>query len=344
MILPFKRENIPLSLPNVSIVVIGRNEANNLDSTFQAIDDINYPRENYEVLYVDTQSTDNSLVIAKKYTDRVYEEKSRMPSAGLARNRGIIEAKYDIIHFLDGDIQIDKDYLKKAIRKIQEHGIDAVYGYLKENKQHGINEIMLSHWKNKTEGISNATGGGGTYLKNSLIEINGYDERILKGQETELGERFRSTGYNIYYLNVIMGIHNYGITCLSALLKKYFLDGKSKFVNYKISDTQNDFFKSNNNLLMKNVIEMFVWFIILSATFFLHWIIFPLFLVLYPVLIFIKYFFFRKIRNQEEILYFLIMNLAKPITFMGTIKAFFVYVSNRLHGKIIYPDKMLLLR
>jgi len=329
-------------LPNVSIVVIGLNEEKNLHNTFKEINNVDYPDDKYEIIYVDTGSTDNSVEIAKKYTNKVFLEKSNWPTPGLARNRGIVEAKYDIIHFIDGDIQIDVKYLKAAVQKLKQKNVDAVYGFLEELKPKGINKILLSHWKNKVEGYSNATGGGGTYKKDALLAINGYDERIKKGQETELGERFRKAGYNIYYMNIPMGVHDYGITNLSALLKKYFIDGKSKFVNYLISDTQNDFFKSNNNLLMKNVIEMFVWFIFLLASFFLHWLIFPLFLISYAVLIFIKYFFFRKIRNQKEILYFLIMNFAKPITFIGSVNAFFVYLFNHLQGEKAYPDKMLL--
>lgn len=320
-------------LSNVSFVVIGLNEEKNLHNTFKAIQKIDYPKNKYEIIYIDTGSIDKSLQIAKEYTKYTFVEKSNWPTPGLARNKGLIESKYEIIHFIDGDIQINKEYIKKALKRIRDDNIHAVYGYLEEENKVGINNILLSHWHHKKQGFVNATGGGGTYLKRPLQLVNGYDERIRKGQETELGERYRNAGYNIYYLNIPMGIHDYGINKFRGLLNIFILDGKSKFMNYLITDTQNDFLKKNNKQLMKNILEMFVWSIILLGSILLHWILFPIFLAIYPAIIFIKYFFFRKIKSKNEILYFLIMNLAKPFTFLGTVLAFFIYHSNRLLRK-----------
>src|SRR6056297_1611615 len=120
------------ALPPVSIVVIGRNESDNLDHTFHAIRSMNYPQPKLELIYVDTDSSDNSVEIASRYTDKVFEEHSVWPSSGLARNRGIKEASHEIIHFIDGDIAIDPDYLKNAVREISEPGVEAVTGYFTE--------------------------------------------------------------------------------------------------------------------------------------------------------------------------------------------------------------------
>ena len=99
--------------PQISIIVIGRNEEKNLNATFTAINNINYPKDKYEIIYVDTNSTDKSVEIANTYTDKVFVEKRKWSTPGLARNRGLIEAKYDIIHFIDGDLKLIK-IIKKS--------------------------------------------------------------------------------------------------------------------------------------------------------------------------------------------------------------------------------------
>ena len=58
-------------LPNVSIVVIGLNEENNLHNTFKAIHNIDYPKNKYEIIYIDTGSSDRSIEIARRYTKEI---------------------------------------------------------------------------------------------------------------------------------------------------------------------------------------------------------------------------------------------------------------------------------
>ena len=119
-----------MELPFVSIVVIGLNEEANLEDTFRAILDMDYPLNKIEVIYVDTGSHDRSVRIAREYANKVFIEEGAWPTSD-ARNRGIIEASYDIIHFIDGDISISGDYLKCAINRIQNGQADAVTGFFR---------------------------------------------------------------------------------------------------------------------------------------------------------------------------------------------------------------------
>lgn len=327
-------------LPCVSIVVIGLNEASNLKNTFNAIMNMNYPLDNIELIYVDSGSKDGSVKIAKQYTDKIYIEQSRLPSAGLVRNRGIIEAKFDIIHFIDGDIQIDPNYLRKAIAKIESDDIHAVYGYLVELKQGGINEILLSHWKDKKEGFSNGTGGGGTYRKKCLVEIDGYDERVIRGQERELGERFLNAGYKIWFINQKMGTHNYDVNNSLDYLKTIFIDGQAKLINYLIK-ADGLFFRQNNrklkSLVFQNLLMFFLFIIALIRK--------DLLIVIVPALIyfsflFIKYLFVRRLTDVKVLAYFILMNLTKTIAFAGMV----FFLIKYFFDKTLLKPKMVLNR
>jgi len=313
--------------PLISIVVIGMNEEKNLDTTFSAIQNMDYPAEKLELIYCDTGSSDESVNIAKKYTDKVFIEKSNWPTPGLARNRGLLEASHDIVHFIDGDIQIDKNYLKKAVDKIQQSDVDAVYGFLEERSKQGINKILLSHWKNKKEGYSSATGGGGTYKKSCLLRVNGYDERIRKGQETELGERLRKAGYKIWFLNTIMGIHNYGVKSIIDYCKIQIIDGKSKSYNMLLGET-NQFFmdikkRSINNIVVNTFLFIMGAILIILKEFLLLGMGLFIWAVIYPT---IKFYVIRKIHDKDRIKSVLLTNITRPLAFWGQITIFVKYL------------------
>ncbi len=306
-------------------MVIGLNEAKNLDNTFKAINELDYPAEKLELIYCDTGSSDNSVEIAKKYTNRIFVEKNDWPTPGLARNRGLLEAKYDIVHFIDGDIQIDKDYLKKAVAKIKEPNIHAVYGYLQEKSKKGLNRILISHWSQKIKGFSNATGGGGTYKKSCLLKVNGYDERIKRGQETELGSRFKEAGYQIFLMDIPMGVHKYKITNILHLFKRHFDNGMSLGFNFLLQDKSKYLKKQakKTKYLLLYTISMFI---IITAVFFYSFKLFLLICLL--LLVGFHLFFLKKVirlgkkKEKYQIVDIYIMLISFPIRVYGIIYSF----------------------
>lgn len=311
---------MPQELPCVSIVVIGYNEANNLHYTFNAIKSINYPKELIEVIYVDSGSTDGSVYIAKEYTNKVFVERAVWATPGLARNRGLVEAENEIIHFIDGDIIIDKDYLFNAVNKIQDKNIDAVYGFLIEKSQKGVNNLLLTHWKGRSEGYHNATGGGGTYKKSALLSINGYDERIRKGQETEMGERFLKASYKIWFIDKKMGEHDYGVKRLKDLFWIYYIEGINASHLFLLKgNTQ--FFKRFKRIAMNNYLFFIVFLVITFFSIFsfgMSGIIFVF--ILYYVYFILKYVFIKRVKGTKELLYAFLRYSMRMVFLYGQIK------------------------
>ena len=319
----------------VSIVVIGRNEEKNLPRVLTSCLNLNYPREKLEIIYVDNDSTDRSMEVAKDYIPHIYSVSSDWPTPGLARNKGLIEAKYEIIHFLDGDIEIDPDYLWQAVQIFEEKQCEAVFGYLKE-KNKGINRVLLSHWDDKEEGYVNTSGGGGTYKKAPLLQINGYDERIRKGQEIEMGERFLKNGYKIWFAKIPMGIHDYNVKSVSSFFNIPFIMGKSVFYNSLIKDNNTDFIRKQK----KNNIK----YILLNCCFYLS-IVFCFLYSCIPLIIFLGFFLFRLVRmiknnypfkTFNSFIFTLIRSIYLFIFFIGQLQIFRKICISRT---ISFPDK-----
>ena len=245
-----------MTLPKISIVVIGYNESENLHKTFMAIKEIRYPQKNIELIYVDSGSTDNSVEIANEYTQNIFIE-DKFPSPGRNRNRGLVEASHAIVHFIDGDVVIDKNYLYTIAPLFEEKSVHAIVGQLDEQNPNLYNKIAALSNVRKNEGYAKFTSTGATYIKSSLIAVNGYDERIRRGQESELGERFLKAGFKIWCTSQSMGSHNFGISKLSDYAKRYETDARTQF-QLSLIEGNSTFFKQARKQIIKGFVKLAV--------------------------------------------------------------------------------------
>lgn len=78
-----------------------------------------------EIIIVDSKSTDDTVAICRKYTNKIVT----MGREGIskARNLGAEKAKNDIIAFIDADGTVSKDWISR-IRRWFDRGRDAVCG------------------------------------------------------------------------------------------------------------------------------------------------------------------------------------------------------------------------
>lgn len=90
----------------ISIVIPTLNEAKHLEETLKNLQ-AGFRTIPYEIIISDGRSTDETIVIAKKYTNKivVYQEKKRQTIAQ-ARNMGAAVAKGEHIVFIDADVLI----------------------------------------------------------------------------------------------------------------------------------------------------------------------------------------------------------------------------------------------
>lgn len=109
-----------------SIIICGKNEVLNLDACLTACINLSYPKEEFEVLYVDNNSTDGSLSVAKKYPIKTIRDESYKLSE--VRNRGIRESVGEVIIFFDADTVVDKNYLLVAEEVIKPEAVGCVTG------------------------------------------------------------------------------------------------------------------------------------------------------------------------------------------------------------------------
>ncbi len=139
-LLPFKEMQRMNQIPIVSVIVTTKNEEKNIENCLKSIKSQTYlnnlcnqtpnlrnkstKQSAVEIIVVDNNSTDNTVEIAKKFTDKVY---NKGPERSAQRNFGVRKAKGKYILYLDADMTLSKNVIFECIEKCEKEGCTALY-------------------------------------------------------------------------------------------------------------------------------------------------------------------------------------------------------------------------
>src|SRR5690554_2358538 len=103
-----------------SVVIPLYNKEKYISLTLKSV--LNQSFKDFEILIVNDGSTDRSVEVVKKFDDsriRLVDQ----PNAGVsaARNKGIKEAKFDWVAFLDADDRWDVEFLSEIANAIKKY-------------------------------------------------------------------------------------------------------------------------------------------------------------------------------------------------------------------------------
>ena len=135
-----------------TLIICTYNRDQYIYNTLKCIAENNYPAEKYEIVLVNNNSTDQTenecIRFQQDYPNTPYRYFIEM-NQGLshARNRGIKEAKGDILLFLDDDSFIAADYLNNLERNLINHpDLVALGGKIAPLFESGETPKWLSKW------------------------------------------------------------------------------------------------------------------------------------------------------------------------------------------------------
>ena len=119
-------------MDKVSIVMPNYNCGKFIKETIESV--INQTYSNWEILFVDDCSTDNSLEIAKSFNDERIKifKNEKNSGAAFSRNKALREASGKWIAFLDSDDIWAKDKLEKQVAFMKKNGY--VFSYTQYNE------------------------------------------------------------------------------------------------------------------------------------------------------------------------------------------------------------------
>ena len=179
----------------ISFIVIGKNEGWKLKLCFDSI--LNVVRQDeindYEVVYVDSRSLDNSIELAKTYPNTRAFLITGECNAGVGRNIGAREALGDILFFVDGDMELQPNFLKNVLCDSEKK---LVYPFIS-----GLHWEMIydTTWKFLYSQMENhppcneiwmiTTGGLFMVERKYWEELGGIDTRLRANEDYDFGLR-----------------------------------------------------------------------------------------------------------------------------------------------------------
>jgi len=142
-----------MDLPGVSVIVPVYNDQARIGLLIDSLLAQNYPSDRMEILIVDNKSTDRTSEIIQSYPVCFLQE-TEFQSSYAARNRGIQQAKYDLLAFTDADCRPDSQWLSEGVQALTRSQADlaagsVVFTYTKKDAAEIYDSI--NHLRNKQD-------------------------------------------------------------------------------------------------------------------------------------------------------------------------------------------------
>jgi glycosyltransferase involved in cell wall biosynthesis len=194
--------------PKVTLGVCVKNAARTLEQTTKCIVNQDFPVDLMEVIFVDDGSQDNTFQIIQKFalTEGVKTRIIHRGWKGLGRSRNDVvdNAEGDYIVWVDGDMILPSDYVRKQVEFMERNPAVGIakgkYLLLPSNNLTGTLEIYSRAAEkmadlNKTSSKALGTGGA-IYRLSTVKKVKGFDDTLTGyGEDWDIENRIRSAGW-----------------------------------------------------------------------------------------------------------------------------------------------------
>jgi glycosyltransferase involved in cell wall biosynthesis len=187
-------------MKRISVVIPTFNEDKGLDRFLRQFDRQTLPRELFELIIVDGNSTDKTRDIAKEYADKVILQESE--GIGGARNDGVLAAKAPIVATTDADVKLPRIWLERILDDFRDSGVVAVCGPdgpMEETLKSRLVFFLLKNiiYLGSKMGIYCTGGGNSAFRKDIFLEIGGY-KPLPHSDDVEIAFRIKEHGRIVY--------------------------------------------------------------------------------------------------------------------------------------------------
>ena len=202
------------TLPFVSIVIPAYNAAHTIRLCLDAIQQSDYPKEQYEVIVVDNNSTDDTPAIVSQYPVKLrFEREIQGPHA--ATNTGVRQAKGEIIVFTDSDCVPEPRWLRTLVDAFVDEEVIAAGGKIEAHQPRTRIEWFLQEEVNLfrncvrlTESFpASVITGNAAYRASALRQVGLFNANLYTGAEVDLAWRVQwTTGKKVVYVPMLSSI------------------------------------------------------------------------------------------------------------------------------------------
>ncbi|WP_447599259.1 glycosyltransferase [Nitrospira sp. Nam80] len=221
-------DEVPDKVPPISVIVCCGDLTRRITDCLTHLRQLAYPQR--EIIVVDYGAHPQPAEVYEELDWRVI----RMEQANLsvARNRGITEARHDIVAFIDADGYPDREWLNAIGRAFRSPGITAVCGLVVPTELETPSQFQFDHggygfgkglerrvWRGRhldqrrlLQVEDFGSGANMAFRRSVLDELGAFDPRygidlISGGSEVELLHRLLASGHTLLYEPSILTWH-----------------------------------------------------------------------------------------------------------------------------------------
>ena len=210
----------------ITLIICTYNREKYIGPLLDSIAKNDYPTTDYEIVLVDNNCTDNTRGVCEQFAEahrditlRYVVETEQGLSA--ARNKGIKEAKGDIIIYVDDDALVDADYIRIYAEHFASHPetmaaggpIEPLYETEEPKWMSPYTKALLTAWMNygdKVREYPNGRypgGGNAAYRKVVFDQVGMFNTELgrkgsllLASEEKDIFDKMHALGMQVLYL------------------------------------------------------------------------------------------------------------------------------------------------
>jgi len=196
--------------PPVSVIIPAHNEASGIGETVGSILASDYPH--LEVIVVDDGSTDDTAgVVERTFTEdpRVLVHRQARTGKAGALNRGITDARHDLVLAVDADTTVAPSTIRRLVRHFVDPEVAAVSGNVRVRNRtawlsrfQSIEYVCAFNLERRALDVVNAItvvpGAIGAWRRDVVVQAGGFSDDTL-AEDTDLTLTIRRLGYRIRY-------------------------------------------------------------------------------------------------------------------------------------------------
>jgi GT2 family glycosyltransferase len=198
------------------------NRVGRLQHVLSALEQQQFPAEDYEVIVVSDGSSDGTNDFLKDHrserTLRWFAQENRGPAA--ARNAGVKEARGELIVFVDDDVVARPQLLTEHVRAHREASGDVVVvgpllspeGFVMTPWVRWEQEMLMKQYRALIGGVWQPSArqfytGNASLPRTQFLAAGGFDEYFRRAEDVELAYRLADRGLDFIFKMEAAGMH-----------------------------------------------------------------------------------------------------------------------------------------
>lgn len=206
---------MPKKSPKVSFVIRTKNEERFIGKVLKYLYKQTY--KDFEVIIVDSRSTDRTLEIVKKFPVRIIRIKPPEFNFSCALNLGISKAKGEIIGIVSGhSIPISDNWLEDGLKNFEDRKVVGVTGHLSVNPlaylHRSFGRLDFLFLQEKEEKIADMTNTH-ALIRKKMWRLYPFDESLSGAEDYDWASEMLARGFNVirdskfsaYHSHIVLG-------------------------------------------------------------------------------------------------------------------------------------------